>query len=189
MRFLDRAGVFKARAVEWMVRELPSGSPIIRVSFEVFEQLGDGEQFRPMASGSRIVHGDFFPVKQTGSPNEKVVEMLCCLMGWGGSFAEVHGCPPNQGPVQVEVEGRDYKGKTYYQVNWIRAEDAQAGGGGNIPPEKLSSLDDKYGKSLAAVAKKASAQKREQAPAAEPTTDFGDIPFMLLCSLAFLPFI
>lgn len=169
MKFLDRPGLFKAYALEWAVKTLPSGTPLVSVVFEVFEVFED-ETWK--ATESRQVKGDFFTVKKTGAPNEKVVQMLCERLGWDGTFYQVHGTPPDEGPFQVEVDGRDSGGKTYYQANWIRPENAEPRGA-TLSPERLASLDKEFGADIAKLAK--SFTKKQ--PDATPTTDYGDIPF------------
>jgi hypothetical protein len=173
VRLLDRPGLFKAKPTGWSVQLLPSGDPLVRVEFEC-NQVLEGETWQRI--DPKMTRGDFFLVSRTGAPNEKVVEMLCCMLGWGGSFAQIHdGPPPQQNAVQVEVEGRDYKGKTYYQVQWIRPEDAEARGGG-VSPEKAHALDKKYGKDFAAIAKKC-AKPTPKGGSSTDDMDLSSVPF------------
>lgn len=172
MKAVDRSGTFKATATEWSVRTIATGAPIITVFFECFAVL-EGDEWESIEP--RTVKGDFFVLKKTGAPNEKVAEMLCLYVGWGGSFAEVVGSPPSGDiPMQIDVEGRDYKNKTYYQASWIRAVDAPPRGGGSITHDEASDLDAKFGKSLGSIAKKVATTK----PAQRPDADYGcEIPF------------
>lgn len=162
MRAIDRAGFFRARAMEWTLRKLPSGDPIIRVTFEC-DAVKDGQDWRPITPG--VVNGDWFVVKRTGAPNEKVVEMLCVQLGWGGSFTEVVGSPPNGEPLQIEVDGREHNGKTYYQAQWIKP--LGAGGAGDMDPVEAVELDKKL--NLAGMAKKFARPSK-----AQPSSD---VPF------------
>lgn len=163
---ITRDGTFKARPTAWSVRKLSTGNVCIRVEFEAFAiRAGDKWADGP----ARSVRGDFFPLKKTGAPNEKIAAMLCNTIGWGGTFAEITETPPLDAVVQIDVEGRDYNGKTYFDVSWVRAENDD----GKKPEESLGAvevvaLDKKHGADLRAFAQKA----KKAAPAAE-----SDIPF------------
>ena len=106
-RRLAREGIYKGRAIGWGVKKLASGSIAIRVEFEVFQRR-EGDEWRQGPAAT--VAGDFFVIKQTGQPNETVASVLCETIGWGGTFAETTETPPLDAVVQIEVEGRDWKG-------------------------------------------------------------------------------
>jgi len=160
---IAREGTFKARPTAWSVRRLNNGNVCIRVEFEAFAIRSDGGKW---AEGPpRSVRGDFFPLKKTGAPNEKIAAMLCNTLGWGGTFTEITETPPLDAVVQIDVEGRDYNGKTYFDVKWVRAE----GDDGRKPEESLGAvevvaLDKKHGADLKAIASKV---KKAPAKAAE----------------------
>lgn len=172
MKFLERPGTFKACPTEWSVQALPSGSPIVRVNFECSHVL-EGDEWQPMREPARV-RGDFFVLKQTGEPNPGVVDSLCRVLGWDGTFEQVHRSPfpPNMGVVQVEVEAREYKGKTYCQVKYLDAEGSKPR---NAPISAIeaANLDKKYGGSLSRIAKKSAAAAKRDVP--PPADD--DIPF------------
>lgn len=121
MKPIDSAGMFRGEVVGWACKTLPSGDPVVSVRIEIDAVLAGGDWER--LGERRSCQGDFFVVKKTGAPNEKVVEMLCTVLGWGGSFAEL-AYPPPRTQVAVEIVDRDYKGKTYYQANWLRHPDS-----------------------------------------------------------------
>lgn len=163
---ITRPGTFKARPTAWSVRRLPNGNVCIRVEFEAFA-IRDGEKW--VAGPARSVRGDFFPLKKTGAPNEKVAAMLCNTVGWGGTFTEITETPPMDSVVQIDVEGRDYNGKTYFDVKWVRAEsDDGKRGDDALGAVEVVALDKKHGADLRAFAQKA----KRAAPAAD-----SDIPF------------
>lgn len=162
---ITRAGTFKGRPTAWSVRKLTNGNVCIRVELEVFA-IRDGDKW--VQGPSRSVRGDFFPLKKTGAPNEKVAQMLCETLGWGGTFAEITETPPLDAVVQVDVDGRDYNGKTYFDAKWVRAESDD----GKKPEQALGAvevvaLDQKHGADLRAFAQKAK----------KATPLGGDIPF------------
>jgi hypothetical protein len=184
-RYLDIAGTFKAKPTEWSVKQIPNGNVAISVVFETLE-MRDGDAWKP--TDRRTVRGDFFTLKQTGAPNEKVVAMLCQTLGWGGSFEQVHREQPFDVTVQIDVEERTYNGKSYFDAKWIRAEDAEPRGAA-MSPDDVAALDKRHAEGLKAIAAKV---KREQPkpqdedkPAGEPT-DYGDIPFGWLLALPLL---
>lgn len=170
MRFLERPGLFRAVPIDWSVQELPSGDPIVRVNFECRE-VYENETWREMAD-RRMVRGDFFVLKKTGAPNDGVVSSLVKHLGWTGAFAQIldNVSPPKTDPVQVEVEAREFKGKTYCQVKWINDVSAKPKGAG-IGHSEVRNLDKRFGGDLQKLAKKFSAAK----PAEESRDD--SIPF------------
>jgi hypothetical protein len=183
VKYLDRPGLFKAKPIDWLLRYTTSGAAIIQVTFECVE-LHDGESWGPIPPS--FVRGDFFPLKKTGAANDVVVEMLCMYLGWGGTFAEVDGAPLQKGLVQVEVEGRDYKNKTYYGVQWIRDENAEPRGGG-VSAEDAHNLDREHGKALRAAASKFTKARPASQRTPEPYAgQDNDIPFSLLFALPLL---
>jgi hypothetical protein len=176
VRYVEREATYKGRPIEWNVRVLDSGSPLVCVLFECHEVLDAGEwvEVKP----PRMVRGEFFVLKQTGSPNEKIVEMLCVHLGWGGSLAEVTGAPPMEGAVQLVVESRPHNGKTYFQVKWINAEDDKPRGVVETAShDKLAALDAKFGKSLGSLAAKFAKSAKAKAAADAGSVDLGEIPF------------
>lgn len=172
MRTLERPGLFRAVPIDWSVQELPSGDPIVRVHFECRE-VYENEAWRDLAD-RRMVRGDFFVLKKGGATNEGVVSSLVKHLGWNGAFAQIldNPCPPESGIVQVEVEAREFKGKTYCQVKWINGANAKPKGAG-IGHSEVRDLDKKYGGDLQKLAKKFSAQK----PADDHPVDTSSIPF------------
>lgn len=178
-KYLERQGTFKAKPIEWSVYEAQSGAIGITVVFEA-QQVWSNEDWRPLMPPA-IVKGTFYVVKTDGTNNDRVGQMLCVTLGWGGSFAEVRRNPPPESLFQVEVKSEDYKGKTYYKVDRIRAENATPGGG-EVSDERLAELDKKYGATLKAIAKVAAAERVEPEPPqpeepAAKSADYGDIPF------------
>ncbi len=170
MKQLDREGTYKGRAVAWSVRRISTGSVAIRVEFEVYERRADDGTWRKGSSPARV-HGDFFVLKKTGAPNEKIAAMLNETIAWGGTFAETSETPPLDAIVQVDVEGREYNGKRYHNASWIRQEndDRKAKADEALDASAVVALDKKHGAAL-----------REALPAKRPPAageDLGGIPF------------
>lgn len=175
--YLNRAGTFKAKPIEWSVRKNGTGSISLSVIFETRE-VRNGEMWSQLPSG--LVRGDFVVVKSTGASNDKVAEMLCITLGWGGSFGEVTSGPPYDSIVQIDVESEDYKGKTYYKAKWIRVEhDDSSGPNAPLDAGTLGDLDKVHGASLRKIAAEAKAKAPVVAPPVTeaPATEYGDIPF------------
>lgn len=156
-RRLAREGIYKGRAIGWAVRKLPTGSIAIRVEFEVHQRMEPDGSWKPGPAAS--VAGDFFVIKQTGQPNETVASMLCETIGWGGTFAETTETLPLDAVVQIEVEGRDWKGKTYFDAKWIRQENdagkKRSAGNEDLDAVAVVNLDKKHAADLRAIAAKA----------------------------------
>lgn len=165
MKYVTREGTFRGIATGWEARTLSTGTVVIDVTFEVDEIRIDGDW---RGGTPAAVKGGFFPLKRTGAPNEKVVQMLCAHLGWDGRFQSLTS-PPKVERVQIDVEAREHNGKTFYQANWVRGlddEPAQA-----MDFSVAAKLDQEHGKALSEIAKKCAPQP-SAAKAAED-----DIPF------------
>jgi hypothetical protein len=167
VRHINRGGTFKGAPIAWSIKMLPSDTPIVVVEFEVSKELRDGAW---QACDRCVAKGDFFVFKKTGAPNDKIVEMLCRTLGWCGQFAQIQNEMPPDLELELEVEGRDYKGKTFYSVNWIRHE-GEAAKDAPITADAVAKLDAKFGKSLRSVAEKVKPNN------VEPPVDASSIPF------------
>lgn len=155
MRRLDKDGTYKGRAIAWSVRRISTGSVAIRVEFEVFERRADDGTWRSGSPAS--VAGDFFVLKSTGEPIEKVAAMLSETIAWGGTFAETSETPPMDAIVQVDVEAREFNGKKYYDAKWIRLEgdDRKKKADEALDASAVVNLDKKHAADLRAIAAKA----------------------------------
>lgn len=176
MKALEREGLFRARPMQWEVHLLPSGDPKVRVMFECVEYWNSEANAWVFIPGGRACRGEWGLVKKNGAANDKVIEMLCLHLGWGGDLRQVQGEPPQQGRVQVRVKANEWNGKTYFNADWIMSGDANpmatAGPAGPADPVKVDAAMQKHGKAfLAAAAKFAKAKPQ---PAA---TGGDDIPF------------
>lgn len=151
-RPINRAGTFKGIATGWTVRKTSNGSVVIRVEFEA-QAIRDGEAWR--AGPPASVRGDFFMLKKTGAPNEKVAAMLCETLGWGGTFTEISETPPLDAVIQFDVESRDYNGKTYFEAKWIRQEnDHGKRTEEGVDAVEVVALDKKHADDFKAIASK-----------------------------------
>ncbi len=154
---------------------LPSGDPKVRVLFECVEYWHqEVEKWAPIPGG-RATRGEWFLVKKTGHPNEKVVQMLCVHLGWSGDLRQIHGTPPQDGLVQVRVKSSEWNGKTYFNADWVLAADANpmaTAAAGPAAPDQVDVAMQKHGKAfLAAAAKFANAKPQASAAVGD------DIPF------------
>lgn len=167
-KWINKPGRFRGRALEWNVKKLHTGSVAISILFEVSE-VYESEDWQAMQI-AMTVRGDFFVISKKGDTVEKVAELLCLQMGWGGLFSQVENGPPTSRQVQIDVEGREHNGKTYYEARWIHDADADPGArGGALTAEAVHDLDKRHGKAL----QKFAAQFQEK-PA---DGDVADIPF------------
>ena len=185
MRQLEQEGTFKARAFDWNVRAFPSGSVAVVIQFEVVaEKTAAGWVDCSLTEEPRSVVGNFFVTLRTGAANEKQVENLCVVMGWGGSVRNLGPVPTHI--VQVVVEAETYKEKKYWKVKWLNEENRNADKQAKAPSgTELDRLDE----ALAAVAAKFQKKlpkgvesitvKRVQPPVepAKQNEDYGSIPF------------
>lgn len=178
MKYLERQGTFKAKAIEWSVKEANTGTVGIAVLFECHE-VKQGDEWRPVMPPA-FVRGDFYVMKKDGEVMQKTAHELCCSFAWGGSFDEVRVNPPPDAVVQVDVEVQTYQGRQYYKARHVRPGNMDSLGD-EVSEARAKELDKRHGSALREVAKKAAAQRAESPPPAKestPTTTTPDeIPF------------
>lgn len=182
MKYLERQGTFKAKAIQWSVKEASTGSLGVAIVFECRE-VKQGEEFRPLMPFA-FVRGDFYVVKKDGTLMEKAAHELCMAFGWVGSFDEIRVNEPPDYLVQIDVEVQTYQGKQYYKARRVRPENASAEDG-EVSEARAKELDKKHGEALREVAAKAAALRAAMPPAepapqsakAATTTTHDDIPF------------
>lgn len=183
MKYLERQGTFKAKALEWAVKEANTGTVGISILFEC-RAVKQGEDWREVMPPA-FVRGDFYVVKKDGEVMQKTAHELCCSFAWGGSFDEVRAAPPPDVIVQIDVEVQTYQGKQYYKARHVRPENMDALGD-EVSEARAKELDKKHGAPLQEVARKAAALRAETSPTAaqSATTEAkpyagqdGDIPF------------
>lgn len=181
MKYLERQGTFKAKAIEWAVKEASTGTIGIGILFECHE-VKQGDEWRPMMPPS-FVRGDFYVIKKDGEVMQKTAHELCCSFAWGGSLDEIRVNPPPDVAVQIDVEVQTYQGKQYYKARHVRPENMDAIGD-EVSEARAKELDKRHGSALREVAMKAAAVRGALSPAdakpaakAEATTTQDEIPF------------
>jgi hypothetical protein len=165
MQPVDREGVFRGVIAEYGTKEFTGGTIAIKFRAELTE-LYDGEQWHPWTDYQQEVYGDSFVVKKDGSINEAAVNSLVNHAGWDGTFASVNDATWKPTPCQFKVVSEEYKGKTYYKVDFINGFDDVPGGGGlpKIDGQKAKGLDARFGSQLRAIA--ANKMRNQSAPPA-----------------------
>jgi hypothetical protein len=176
MNYFRHQGRFRGKPVSWRAKTIPNGAVAVSVTVEI---TADDQGNYCDGVGGQVV-GDFFVLKATGAANEKVCEMLCTTVGWGGTMAELAETPPLDAEIEVRVEPRDHNGKTYYDAKWLSPIGGRSKA--DAAPVDLPSLDAKHGAALAAFRKggakpRPAAAQKPAKPAQEATPDYGDIPF------------
>lgn len=166
MKYLERQGTFKAKAIEWAVKEASTGTVGVGIVFECRE-VKQGEEWRALMPPA-LVRGDFYVVKNNGEVMQKTAHELCCSFAWGGSFDEIRANTPPDVMVQVDVEMQTYQGKQYYKARHVRPENMDALGD-EVSEARAKELDKRHGQSLREVAQKAAANRPETTPPASAT--------------------
>lgn len=181
MKYLERQGTFKAKAIEWAVKEASTGTVGVGIVFECRE-VKSGDEWRALMPPA-LVRGDFYVTKKDGEVMQKTAHELCCSFAWGGTFDEIRVNPPPDCMVQVDVEVQTYQGKQYYKARHVRPENMDSLGD-EVSEARAKELDKRHGQALREVAQKAAALRAET-PASPPpatkeaatTTTHDDIPF------------
>lgn len=164
---LTRAGIFKAKPIEWAVRRTEgSKSVAINIRFHIIAQLDTGEWVDWSTYEDHHVYGAFYVVKKDGGVNQNPVEQLSQCLGWNGSFAQVLNQAPPDVVVQITVKEDEYHGKTSFKVQWMNPGDHAPGMRGE-DESGAKELDAMFGSQLRAVAT-ASSGAPKAAPSGKP---------------------
>ena len=160
MAVLEQEGTFRGPIVDFGVNAADSGAKAVSltVSIEDIYHEGVWVDWREYAME---VKGDIWIIKKDGLPNERQVRALAEYAGWDGSFVSLANGTWQPTPVQVQVQGDEYKGQTKFRIAWVNAYDSTPGGGGNVTPDAAKALEAQYGSQMRAIA---SSAKRSQAP-------------------------
>jgi hypothetical protein len=166
MHPVDREGTFRGTNVEYGTKEFPTGAVTIKFKAELTELYdAANESWIPWAEYQMEVYGDSFVVKKDGTLNDESVQALVNHAGWDGSFHSVLDATWRPTPCQFSVKAEEYKGKTFYKAAFINGFDDVPGGSmPQLAPDKVKSLDMRFGMQLRALA--GNKMRNQAAPAA-----------------------
>jgi hypothetical protein len=178
MRPLNQEGIYKAIPQSWIVKTFPNSlSVAISIDFGIVARFTAEGWEDWTAKEEHHVRGDYFVVGKNGKPNERTVKQLAASLGWRGSLVQVQEQSPPQTEVQVQVDAREYNGKTYHNAGWMNPGD-HVPNGGEVSDADVAKLESKFGPALRDVAGSPPSPKSAAPAAAKPDdTDYGDIPF------------
>jgi len=171
---LDRAGLFKARPVEWSVFTADSGAVAINIQFRITAMYEGGEWQSWADYTEMIVYGAYWVVKKDKSINTGTVDQLAKSIGWNGDLRAVTTPVPDV-EVQIAVKEDEYDGKTQYKAGWMNP-------GDYVPmpqtsEEDVSKLHGQFGSLLKAAAGAALEEQTKQKPPAGKKEEGDDLPF------------
>ena len=183
---VDREGNFRAKIIEYELKEFDSGNVSISVKAQLLEHFFD-RQWVPWEEYDMEAEGAICIVKSNGTEINKLgAESLIQHAGWDGLFDSVanHTWAPTLCAVAIKQE--EYKGKTSLKINFINSYSRTPGA--SIDPNKVKDLTSRFGSQLRALAGNsgrstvptgkpppAPPPARPMAPA--PSQDPNEIPF------------
>jgi len=168
---LDRAGLFKARPIEWSVYTANSGAVSVNIQFKITAMYTEGKWQSWEDFTDVVVYGSYWVVKKDGTVNTGTVDQLARSIGWNGDLRATVS-PVKDVEVQITVTEEDYEGKVQYKAGWMNP-------GDYIPMPQTSEkeidiLHGRFGSLLRAAAGAALEQQKKEKP---PAKKDDDLPF------------
>jgi len=163
---LDRTGIFRAKILQWGVREADSGAVGVEMEFVVTAQLDGSEWVSWAEADEHTVWGTWWVITKGGKPNQTAVDQLVECLGWNGAL-ELDSLPP-AAEVQISVKAEEYNGQTRLKATWMNPRDYVPPERGPAP-EEVRKLQGRFGSLLRAAASGAArnaAKPATPAPAA-----------------------
>lgn len=165
MNYLDQAGIFKVRPLDWRVRSYESSQAVaIEIDFIVVAHYDNGDWVSWEQAGDWRVRGRYFVTKKDGTPNMDTCQQLAVSMGWGGSLKATRE-PPPECIVQVTVKAETRDGKTFHNAQWMNPENFVPLAAG-ADDATVDQLEARFGSLLRAAA--SGSKKPGAKPAAKP---------------------
>lgn len=188
---IDRAGNFRGEIVDYGLSEQESGALAVSIEARI-EECWDEENKEWVTWREYDIHaiGYIYVIKKDGTLNDKQVQALVQCAGWDGSFDSIadHSWQPT--PCQFVVNEDNYNNQKRYRISWVNAYDRTPGALGQMSPDRVKQLSQKYGSQLRAVAgnakpvakpsgkpKAPSAPAKNQQPAPVAAESGDDVPF------------
>lgn len=176
---IDREGSFRARIVEYELKEFESGAVAIDVKCVLTQEPGSEgwvDLEEPLEASGLI-----FVIKKDGSVNTNGFDSLRNHAGWDGNLESI-GCRTWE-PTQctVEIKREEYKDQIRYDVSFINAYEQRP----KMSPARASELQAKYALKLQRAGGAIKPKTGKLAPPPpQGSEDDPEIPFSWL-----LPFI
>lgn len=166
-RPLEWAGTARGKIIDFGLSEFDSGAVAVSLKLAVQEYFDteSGQWVDCEAEGFETA-GDIWVVKKDGTVNDKQVQALCECCGWDGDLTSIVQGTWRPTPCAVVVNREEYKGGVRYRISFVNAFDRVPGQVGNISPEKVQALQDRYGDKFRALA--GNVQRNTAVPPGKP---------------------
>lgn len=148
MGMINKPGTYIATPASWAVKADEGKCPRFAIVFSV-NQLRIGTEWEPIVNDEKIT-GFFTLFNKDQSPNEINLRSLRDSLGWDGtSISSLQNGDWSGTQVQIVVEEEMYEGKPRLAVKYLNPKDyAGSGGLDKADPQRVQSLDQKYGAAL-----------------------------------------
>lgn len=168
MSAVDRPGRFKAKPIEWRVKEV-NDKPMFEVDYLITEFLNPESEWEDWSPYDVQIQTGYYLFCKDGSTNEFAVKSVKECFGWSGSsLAELQSGDWSGIVVQLTIDWDEYKGKQSLKVKFTNHGDRAVATAAT--PEKLRYLDASWGAKLKALAGPVAAARPQPARPARETT-------------------
>lgn len=148
----ERAGTFKAHAIEWGLRTHTNGSAIFDISFFLDEWEGEGGEWFDYTSYNATITGYFYLEKRDGTINETAINQLKDALGWDGlDLRQLQAGDWKDIPVQVVLDYETFEGKERLKLQWLNNIEGGAGPITQASAADLTALQNRTGAQLRAL--------------------------------------
>ena len=96
--------------------------------------------------------GDLWIIKKDGTPNAGQVESMCQFAGWNGDLEGIANGTWQPKACSFVLNREEYKEQVRHRISFLNAYDRTPGNVGNVSPDKVKALQDRYGAQLRALA-------------------------------------
>jgi len=166
----DRPGRYKARIIGTGI--LPSqktNAVSVSLRLHLTEFLDPEEKiWIPWAEYKQSIFSSNFITKKDGSPNEKIIENLCEVLGWSGKLDDFNNPEIEWPKVSVVIESEEYGGEDILKVKWLNRYASEFSGTySKISPGDLNEIEGRLGATFRAIAGNVARNSGKKLPAAE----------------------
>lgn len=152
---LNWAGNCRGQIIDYALWAAESGAIAVNITAridECWQPSDQGDAWFNYCEHDYVADGAIWIVKKDGNLNQRQVEALMKHCNWDGDLASIdeHRWEPT--PCSFTTTEETYKDKARCRISWLNAYDAIPGVGGNVSPEKVQELCNRYGSSFRALA-------------------------------------
>jgi hypothetical protein len=183
---LTQAGEFRGEIVDYSAQESSTSDSVAVVIQVRINEIWHEGNWEDWSEHDFVVWGYMWVIGRNGQVVKCHAEPLMKYAGWDGSFGSIANRTWHPSPIAITVAGKEYEGRTSYEINWINDPDRTPGGSGQVLDSAVSKkLDSKFGKQFRGLAgnlKRGEIKPKGPAPVQTPlgatiVPDEDEVPF------------